>query len=241
MTDKPYNLAIDMSGLHGSISLGHSDKLLATRLLPDPRQPPRHRIDLIPTIDRLCQEHTVTPRQLGQVYVSVGPGSFTGLRISIATAKTLGRVLAAKLVPVPTIDAWAYHAWSSHRGCGVLAVCLNIKKDSVYAGLYDVLDGEYQVIQEPVVVSLAAFLESAPRPLTVMGDRALPPFTEIDDNHVTTWQLDPTTTLSESVWHQGRAAAWNEEFINPLQLEPLYVRPPEAQQLWQQRHQTVRT
>jgi tRNA threonylcarbamoyladenosine biosynthesis protein TsaB len=116
MTDSPYNLAIETSGPVGSVSLGRADELLAGADLP-PQQ--RHRVDLMPTIDRLCQDRGVTPRQIGEIYLSMGPGSFTGLRIGVATAQMLGTMLGAKLVAVPTLEVVARNARPAADDSGV--------------------------------------------------------------------------------------------------------------------------
>ena len=235
MPDNPYSLAIDMSGRRGSVTLGHGEKVLETITLADPRQPPRHQIDLIPSINALCQRHDMQAKQLGQVFISVGPGSFTGLRISIATAKTLGRVLGTKLVAVETMDAVAHHVWASHPDIAQLAVCLNIKQDTVYVGVYHLeLDG-YALVSQPTVELLSQFLQRAPRPLTIVSDPSLR-VNACQDPRISHIVLDPDTQLSDPVWHLGVGAAKRGRFVDPLQLLPLYVRPPEAEELWRQRH-----
>ena len=102
-----YGLAIEMSCSQGSVTLCHNDLELDTLSIP---QPHRHAIELMPTIDQLCKRHQVGPKQIGEIYVSIGPGSFTGLRIAVATAKLFASVVGSRLVTVPTIDVVAENA-----------------------------------------------------------------------------------------------------------------------------------
>lgn len=117
-----YNLAIETSGRTGAIALGRDDGLLATIDLPRQR---RHTLELMPTIDRLCRDRGVRPRDLGEVYVSLGPGSFTGLRVALATVKMLALAGGVRVVGIPSIDALRIE----HPGAMVL---LNIKRGSAY-------------------------------------------------------------------------------------------------------------
>ena len=81
-----YQLALETSCRPGSISLGCGDQLMASVDLPDPNRPPRqpgNRLDLMASIDQLTQQHQVTQTQISDVYLSIGPGSFTGLRTAV--------------------------------------------------------------------------------------------------------------------------------------------------------------
>jgi tRNA threonylcarbamoyladenosine biosynthesis protein TsaB len=62
---------------------------------------------LMPTLDEVLRQAGVAPRDLGAVAVSVGPGSFTGLRVGLATAKGLALGTGAALVGVPTLEVLA--------------------------------------------------------------------------------------------------------------------------------------
>lgn len=64
--------------------------------------------DLIPQIERLLQDKQVRPSQLKKIAVSIGPGSFTGIRVGIATAKALALALNCSLHGVSILDAFAF-------------------------------------------------------------------------------------------------------------------------------------
>ncbi len=119
----PYNLAIETASRRGVIALGRGDRLLEAAELPVKR---RHNIELIPAIASLCEKHGVAPAQLGEVYVSLGPGSFTGLRIALATVKMLALAHGCRVVGVPTLEALC-------REHPEAMVCLNVKRGSAWS------------------------------------------------------------------------------------------------------------
>lgn len=102
---RPYLLAIETSGLYGSICLGK----VSGEDLPEVvgkielTQSERSARTLAPAIQSLLADHQVEAKQLGAVAVTSGPGSFTGLRVGITTAKTMAYVLDTKLFGINTL------------------------------------------------------------------------------------------------------------------------------------------
>lgn len=206
-----YNLAIETTTSRGQIALGHDDALIEARHLPPQR---RHNVGLVPGIDQLCREHRVTPRDLARIAVSLGPGSFTGLRVAIAAAKMLALAGEAQLVGVPTLDVIAQDAPPAQ---GRVGVCLNHKHDSVYCAIYR-REGERMVrVTEPAVRTLEEFRTQDPPPTTLIGD--VPP--------------QRAAPRVEVVWQLGRERARGGDIVDAFALEPVYGRRPEAVELWE--------
>lgn len=235
----PYNLAIETTGPRGSVTLGRGDEPLATADLP-PQS--RHRVELMPTIDRVFKQFGVQPRELAEVYLSIGPGSFTGLRIAVATAKLLAQVLGVRLVAVPTLDVVAQNAPrpSAERAdtpptAEHLAVALAHKGNRIYGGYFRFSGGFWVRCGEPRLATVEDWIAAAPRPTSVIiGHDAAVPTQVASDICV----LPPESAVGRStaVWRLGRAAAQRDQFVPPHALLPLYVRPPEAEELWDQRY-----
>lgn len=97
-------LAIETSDAFGSIALIDATEQLTVRPLPTDR---RTVETLAPSVEALLAEVEVSPQDLGVVAVSIGPGSFTGLRIGVTTAKMLALATGADLVGVSTIESLA--------------------------------------------------------------------------------------------------------------------------------------
>ncbi|MHB8946055.1 MAG: tRNA (adenosine(37)-N6)-threonylcarbamoyltransferase complex dimerization subunit type 1 TsaB [Bacillota bacterium] len=92
-----------------------------------------HSQRLMPLVEQALNEAGIGRGQLDGIAVSAGPGSFTGLRIGLATAKGLGYALDRPVLPVPTLDALAFNAWAWP---GLICPLLDARKDQVYAALY---------------------------------------------------------------------------------------------------------
>lgn len=111
---------------------------------------------------------------LTAVAVSAGPGSFTGLRIGMAAAKGFALGLGIPLIVVPTLDAAAEHVagrWPHVTGT-VLAVCIDAKRDDVYAATYSMNVHAWQT-REPVrVTDSTALLGRLPEGTVLCGDGA---------------------------------------------------------------------
>jgi len=86
---------------------------------------------LLVAIDALCAAHSVEPRQIGRVVVSVGPGGYTALRVSVTVAKVLGEALGCLVVAVPTA-AVAAHAQKDVIGDRVAIIALASKGERTH-------------------------------------------------------------------------------------------------------------
>lgn len=177
----------------------------------------------MPTLADLFAHHGLSPTDLDELYVSLGPGSFTGLRIAIATAKILSLTIPGlKLVGVPTMDVLAHqHADTT----GHVAVCMNIKRGTMYTGVFNA----GQAVVPPGLRTVEALLADAPRPLAIVsevdtgiaegeGVQALPPESAKPD--------------AAATWLVGRSMAQAGCCTKADNLMPLYIREPEAVTLW---------
>src|SRR5208337_5216929 len=94
----PRGIAIETSSRHGSVAISHGSHLLQIVDLPVGN---RHATELMPAIAALTKGAGWQPEEIDQVYLSLGPGSFTGLRIAIAIARAMHQAIGCKLVGVP--------------------------------------------------------------------------------------------------------------------------------------------
>lgn len=211
-----YSLAIETSGRQGRIALGQGDQCLETRDLPEPK---RHNLELIPTIDALLSQHNLKASDLRELYISLGPGSFTGLRIACSTAQMLALTNPKlKLVGVPTIDVLALQNASA---ASHIAVCLNIKRGTMYAGLYQA----GQAILEPALRPLEELLEKAPPDVALIS--------EVDLDHPNQLATNCAIADAKITWQVGHALAQQNQFTDPAKLLPRYIRQPEAVTMWE--------
>jgi len=97
-TRKPLILAIETSGRLGSVAIALGEKLLGEKQFSGPM---RHSAEIFPDIVGLLEQFNKKPADIKQVYISIGPGSFTGLRIAVTIAKSMALANQAKLVRRP--------------------------------------------------------------------------------------------------------------------------------------------
>ena len=127
------HLAIETTGRRGSVAVLSGQRVLRHANLP---ATPRTASTLAPELDqtlRWCREHDHRPQF---VSVADGPGSFTGLRIGVTTAKTLCYALNLPLVPVDSLAAIAAAAMHEHPRIESLCVAINAYRGQVFTGTF---------------------------------------------------------------------------------------------------------
>lgn len=167
--------------------------------------------DLLVAIDAACKRASVAPMDLDAIAVGAGPGSFTGLRIGMATAK--GIAFAAGK-PLWAVSSLAALAWDANANGFVVAV-LDARKGEVYAGCYldGVLVGEERVMM-PGAVALWAEGLAGGRAITYVGDLLAPKITTPSGIAVATVAL---------------SGARVDVLVNGA---PTYIRPAEAEVMY---------
>jgi len=198
-----------------------------------------HSERLMPQIERLFDLSGVSMNEVTALAVSIGPGSFTGLRIGLTTAKTLAYAWKKSIVGVPTLEALAYGCPS---GGGWVSAMLDAQKGRVYQALYHWQAGILvEVWPVRIVPAEQAFgqLAELAEPVMVVGEAVhehggvfLPPDGKVfpAPEHSLMPRAASVALLGYAKWRQGLA-------VSPLELNPLYVRRPEAEELWELRCQ----
>ncbi len=104
MTQEPLILAVETSSRTGSVAIAIGEKLFAETSFSGPA---RHSAELFPSIRQLLVRLDQKLQEIEQIYISIGPGSFTGLRIATTLAKMMHLAIGAKIVTVDTLDCIA--------------------------------------------------------------------------------------------------------------------------------------
>ncbi len=92
-----------------------------------------HSQNLLPAIDRLFKETSLDLSDIDYYACSIGPGSFTGIRIGVATIKGICFGMSKPVVAVPSLLSLCYSVKSE---CDYIVSCIDAKNDNVYAGIY---------------------------------------------------------------------------------------------------------
>lgn len=221
----PRALAIETSGRIGSIALAEAGKVLAERQFEHGLQ---NAAKILLVIDEMVRTAGWQPRSIHHVYLSIGPGSFTGLRIGTTIAKTMWLAGGARIVAVPTVRVLAENAPAD--AANVLIV-LDAKRDQIFTARFERDTGGW-IEREPAHLdSLPAALSRSPKPIWLLGEgigfhRQFIP----DDPGVLQTQPEAWRGRAAVVARLGFDLAERDEFADPLNLSPLYVRLPEAEE-----------
>src|SRR3954467_10825613 len=137
----PRALAIETSGRTGSVAVARDGTVLAEETFPHGL---KHAAGLVPMIDRLCKGAGWGPRDVEEVYVSAGPGSFTGLRVGVTVAKTLAFATGAKVVAVPTVEVLARNAPADATN---VVIVLDAKREQIFTARLTRSGGSWEVTE----------------------------------------------------------------------------------------------
>ncbi|HFR3766042.1 TPA: tRNA (adenosine(37)-N6)-threonylcarbamoyltransferase complex dimerization subunit type 1 TsaB [Streptococcus suis] len=215
-------LALDSSNQALSVALVEDGRLLAETLLAIKKN---HSISLMPTVDFLVAQVGWTPKDLERIVVAQGPGSYTGLRVAVATAKTLAYTLQIDLVGVSSLQSLVPAGLS-----GRVVPLIDARRNSVYAGVYE--NGRAtQADQYWVFEELLASL-SGQENLTFVG--------EVTNFVEQIKQAFPEAAIQTSLPSAYQLAVIGQDLsvVEVTSFEPAYLKRVEAEENWLKDHAT---
>ncbi len=215
-------LGIETATRAASVAVISDGKILAESYRESPQS---FSETLMPQVEEIIKISGAF-ENLDALAVSIGPGSFTGLRIGLATAKALAYAWGIKIIGVPTLTAMSYNFPKAK-----VVPMIDAQKNRAYHQLFDdslsLTDLEIEPIDE-----LVAELGKVDGEIFLCGDVL----------HKIKVPLPTNVRLAPPNLRMPRASAvaiCAEElgrFDNVMNLEPLYVRRSEAEVLWEKRH-----
>lgn len=224
---KPNLLVLETSGRVGLVALAQGERLLRTRRLDESR---RHARDLAPAVAELLAAEGWRPRDLQAVLVSRGPGSYTGLRVGIMSAKTLAYATGCALIAVETFEVLA---WQTPAEAAVVYVLDDAQQDRLYVQKFarTAASGEWTAASDLTISPVAEWLArreetawSIGPGLRLLGAR-LPAEARFPDPKL--W--NPT---AEGLLFRGLAHYQAGRRDDLWTLEPLYARASSAEEKW---------
>jgi tRNA threonylcarbamoyladenosine biosynthesis protein TsaB len=225
-------LVVDTATPAGSVALCRGTTLLGEIALNVRKN---HTDRLLISIQQLLTDAGFALGQMDAFGVVLGPGSFTGLRVGVATVKGLAQATGKPVVGVSSLATLAMQVpFSSFPVC----VLLDARKSEVYAGLFHWDNDRLNLLGEETVVPPARLLDSLDQDLVFIGDGALVYRDLIvarlgNRAHFVPWPLH----LPRASNAAGLALdALRQRKSIPLErLVPVYIRPSEAELMWASR------
>jgi len=195
----------------------------------------RHAETLAPAIDFVARQAQVTLDRVGVMAVDVGPGLFTGLRVGVATAKAMAQALRVPTVGLCSLDLLAFPVRHAKR---LIVAVVDARRGEVFRGLYFQVPGGVQRLVPPRLCSpqdLASELQARGEECLMVGDGALRHAQIlVQDARMEVASSGHAHPSADVLVELAHARAVREEFVQPTELLPLYLRKPDAAVNWEQ-------
>ena len=238
-------LAIETSGRTGSVAIALGEQLLSEAYFSGPM---RHSAEIFPAVHKLLVRFSRKPKEIEHIYISVGPGSFTGLRIAVALAKIMHLANAAKIIAVDTLDVIAANATDyikdlssvapakeeeKAKGLAKIATILDAKRGQFFIAAYQNKQGQWKKSMPDCLMTAGQFIENCggkSRPVWLLGEGLV--------YHKDKFKADGIRFLDERYWNPraekvymlGWQKALAGQFADPLTLQPTYLRRPDIKE-----------
>ena len=213
-------LGIETTGKVGSVAIVDESGKTVNRVTTDSMS---HLRELVPMIKELVDELGISLNELDAIAVSVGPGSFTGIRIGLATAKTLAQTLGKKCISVNSLEIFKEKADSDNK----VAVIYNARRGQVYGAIYG-NDGSEILAPGPYMVDEVLEVAEVYDDIKWYGDGVIAYADRLSGMNIA--EVDEMTQSADMVCRYAFLKLEDGELLDFDQLEPEYMRLPEAEQ-----------
>ena len=226
-------LAVDTSTLAGGVALMESARVLCDLRVDVPAS---HAPRLLTLIHQALRLTSAPLNSIDLFAASQGPGSFTGLRIGIATLMGLGHALQRDVVGIDSLEALAMKAWSAPFQVGAL---LDARKGEVFGALFRATVSGPRRVTPNLVMSPEAFCAKITEPTLLLGT-GVEVYRGVWERHLGNLAIFAPPWLSMPCSVEVGALAFNQASSGHggprAALSPIYVRPSEAEINWSRRH-----
>lgn len=219
-------LALDTSSQAAAAAILSDGAVLCETIL---NQKKTHSVKMLPAIEQMMSDTELTFSDIDVFACGAGPGSFTGLRIGVAMTKSFVQALGKKLVVLNSLEILA-----NNVSCfdGFIVPVIYAREDEVFCGIYRQGNGLEEILS-PSVLTIGALLDRLQdKKCIFLGDGSLKHQDQIKS------QLGELAYFAQSHNQVIRGAsaaelayqkALKNEFIEYNQLEPIYLRPSQAE------------
>ncbi len=187
-----------------------------------------HSETLMPIIKNTLENLNISLKDIDLIVCDKGPGSFTGIRIGVATAKAFSDSLDIKSVGISSLEAMAYNV----KNNGVICSLIDAKNDNVYVGVFENIDGNYILrrnFSTENINDLLSEFKDAEYSITFVGDGAIN-YKEIISSTLPSKYIF-TENNNLSAYNLGLAGLAHFNNGDYADLNPLYLRKPQAERM----------
>ena len=192
-----------------------------------------HSCTLMPIVEHILKNTGLSLADIDAIAVAAGPGSFTGIRIGVAAAKGLSFGAEKPAIAVSTLAAMARNVAFAD---GLVICAMDARRNQIYNALFEAKGGTLTRLTPDRAIALAELAEELrndDRPKTVVGDGATLCHTYLTDAGISCRLAPPHLVMQNamSVALEAEALAQEGKLVSSQELEPVYLRPAQADRL----------
>jgi tRNA threonylcarbamoyladenosine biosynthesis protein TsaB len=231
ISPQPYGLAIETSGRVGSVAAGFEKNLSDEKTFSAPL---RHSAELFDSIIELLEKTGKKPKQINYIHISIGPGSFTGIRISVTVAKMMALAAQSKIVAVNTSDAMAMNV--DDIKIKKIATVIDAKRGQFFIAVFKRENSTWEKILADCMLTAEQFKEKFENePIWLLGEGLLYYAKKLETNNIRILDNKYWSPRASNVFRIGSQMAAEGKFADPVSLVPFYIRRPEAEENWEKK------
>ncbi len=219
-------LALETTGRVGSVAIGCGQTLSDEKTFSAPL---RHSAELFGTITELLEKSRKILNQIKYIYISIGPGSFTGIRISVTVAKMMALATESKIVAVNTSDVMALNV--DDVKIRKLATIIDAKRGQFFIAAFERKNGLWGKILPDCMMTAEQFKEKFDsEPIWLLGEGLLYYSKKFETENIKILNEKFWSPRASNVFKIGVKMAMENRFADPAGLVPLYLRRPDAEE-----------
>lgn len=219
-------LSISTSTNICSVSLGNENTIIKELSIHDAKT---HSENLMPLIDKLLKTTNYSLKDINYLACDVGPGSFTGIRIGIATIKAISEVHNIPIVPISSLQALSYNANISD---GLICSMIDARNENIYYCIFDKNHLPIQDLKAEHIDDALNCLSKLNNKITFVGNGAIVNKEKIIEKLSSKAIFhEQNDLLSSKVLVTARKKIEKKEYCNADELLPIYLRKSQAERM----------
>ena len=216
-------LSISTSSNIASVAISENDKCILELNVNNNKT---HSETLMPLISDLLSQTGINLSQIDLIACDIGPGSFTGIRIGIASAKAISEILNIPIIDVSSLEALAYNI--QNKNCKTICSLIDAKNNQVYCGIFD---NKYNLLEDYLANDINTIINSINKYTDIIF---------VGDGTITHKNILNISDFNyENIIHAKNIAkcAYNKYKLNYTQtadsITPLYLKQSQAERIKQ--------
>ena len=232
-------LGIDTSTMAANVAVIEDDKLICEYTINTKKT---HSQKLMPMIENMLNLSDISIKDIEAIAICVGPGSFTGLRIGMATAKAMSHVNNIPIVGVNSLEVLATNMDLCNRKiCSIL----DAQRNQVYTGKYIIENGELKELEEISINPIDDLLKELEESLdnwVILGEATYKYKDKIESiSNIEIPSSANNITKASSLCNVARKKIIeNKDIHNCYDINPMYIRKSQAEEQYEEKQKRLR-